>query len=220
MIYINEWFPNPIGADASSEFVEFYNSASGTVSLAGWKLGAGTASATAIIPAKTKPVSLAKFSVPPRGYLVLEKAQDKLTLKNIDGALLLYGPSGTVVDRASFAGTAPEGKSFSRVSYDGSAAQHFMFTKPTPGATNAKGRRHGRVERLSRGRAAQWAIIAIVFVCLRIVGIHDVTRRARDWYRGHYRSTILLCLSKKRTLIELPLRKRRSASVKNSPRSF
>jgi hypothetical protein len=138
MIYINEWFPNPIGADASSEFVELYNSASGTVSLMGWKLGTGTASTTAIIPAKTKPVSLAAFSMPPRGYLVLEKAQDKLTLKNVDGALLLYGPSGVVVDRASFAGTAPEGKSFSRVSYDGSAAQHFMFTKPTPGAANAK----------------------------------------------------------------------------------
>jgi hypothetical protein len=138
MIYINEWFPNPIGADASNEFVELYNSASGTVSLAGWKLGTGTASTTVIIPAKTKPISLAKFSVPPRGYLVLKKAQDKLTLKNVDGALLLYGPSGTVMDRASFAGTAPEGKSFSRVSYDSSVAQHFMFTKPTPGAANAK----------------------------------------------------------------------------------
>jgi hypothetical protein len=138
MIYINEWFPNPIGADASSEFVELYNNSSSAVSLVGWKLGTGTASTTAIIPAKTKPVSLAKFSVSPRGYLVLKKAQDKITLKNVDGALLLYGPSGTVVDRASFAGTAPEGKSFSRVSYDGSTAQHFMFTEPTPGAANAK----------------------------------------------------------------------------------
>jgi hypothetical protein len=138
MIYINEWFPNPIGADASGEFVELYNGSSSAVSLAGWKLGAGTASTTTIIPAKTKPVSLAAFSVPAHGYLVLKKAQDKITLKNIDGALLLYGPRGTVADRASFAGTAPEGKSFSRVSYDGSAAQHFIFAEPTPGAANAK----------------------------------------------------------------------------------
>jgi hypothetical protein len=138
MIYINEWFPNPIGPDASGEFIELYNSVSGTVSLVGWKLGTGTASATSIISAKTKPVSLAGFSVPARGYLVLKKAQDKLTLKNVDGGLLLYGPGGTVADRASFTGTAPEGKSFSRVSYDSSTAQHFMFTDPTPGAANAK----------------------------------------------------------------------------------
>jgi hypothetical protein len=138
MIYINEWFPNPIGADASGEFVELYNSASSAVSLAGWKLGTGTASTITIIPAKTKPISLAAFSVPPHGYLILKKAQDKLTLKNVDGALLLYGPSGTVADRASFAGTAPEGKSFSRISYDGSAAQHFIFAAPTPGTANAR----------------------------------------------------------------------------------
>ena len=138
MIYINEWFPNPIGADASSEFVELYNSSSSAVNLTGWKLGTGTASATTIIPAKTKPISLAAFSVPAHSYLVLKKAQDKITLKNVDGALLLYGPSGTVADRASFAGTAPEGKSFSRISYDSSAAQHFMFTKPTPSVANAK----------------------------------------------------------------------------------
>jgi hypothetical protein len=138
MIYINEWFPNPIGADASGEFVELYNSASDTVSLTGWKIGAGTASATVIIPAKTKPVSLTAFLVPARGYLILKKVQDKLTLKNVDGGLLLYGPNGVVSDREGFVGTAPEGKSFSRVSYDASAAQHFTFTEPTPGAANAK----------------------------------------------------------------------------------
>jgi hypothetical protein len=101
-------------------------------------LGTGTASATAIIPAKTKPVSLAGFLVPAHGYLILRKPQIKLSLKNVAGGLLLYGPNGAVADRASFAGAAPEGKSFSRVSYGDSLAQHFIFTEPTPGMANAK----------------------------------------------------------------------------------
>ncbi len=138
MIYINEWLPNPVGADASGEFVELYNDGPIAASLAGWKLGTGTASTTTIIPAKTKPFSLAAFLIPAHGYLALTKAKTKFSLKNTDGGLLLYGPDGTVADRASFAGTAPEGKSFSRVSYDSSAAQHFVFTSSTPGAANAK----------------------------------------------------------------------------------
>ncbi|MDR3582102.1 MAG: lamin tail domain-containing protein [Candidatus Pacebacteria bacterium] len=138
MVSINEWFPDPVGTDAAGEFVELYNSGNDAVNLTGWKLGTGTASTTSIIPAKTKPFSLAKFSVPARGYLVLARSKTKLSLKNTDGGLLLYGPDGTIVDRASFAGTAPEGKSFSRVSQNASTASRFAFTSSTPGAANAK----------------------------------------------------------------------------------
>lgn len=138
MIYINEWLPDPVGVDAAGEFVELYNSGNSAVSLAGWKLGTGTASPASIIPAKSKPFSLVGFSISTHGYLVLKKFQTKLSLKNTDGGLLLYGPDGTIADHAAFMGAAPEGKSFSRVSYDGSAAQHFAFTSSTPGAANAK----------------------------------------------------------------------------------
>ncbi len=107
MIYINEWFPNPVGNDAAGEFIELYNSGAATVSLDGYALGDGA----------KKRFSLSGYSIPPGGYLVLTHADDKLTLKNTNGEVLLYGPSGQVVDSASFTGAAPEGRSFSRVDY-------------------------------------------------------------------------------------------------------
>ena len=126
MLYINEWLPNPVGADATGEFVELYNSGVTAVALNGYALGIGT----------KKKYSLAGYVVPPGGYLMLKKPQSKLALKNTDGALFLYGPQGALVDHANFEGSAPEGKSFSRVSYSTAPAQHFMFTDPTPGGRN------------------------------------------------------------------------------------
>ncbi|HUC31421.1 MAG TPA: hypothetical protein VMR99_01885 [Candidatus Paceibacterota bacterium] len=57
-------------------------------------------------------------------------------MKNTDGALLLYGPDGQVVDQANFVGAAPEGKSFSRMDYGTAPIGHFAFVYPTPGAVN------------------------------------------------------------------------------------
>jgi hypothetical protein len=126
MVYINEWLPNPVGNDATGEFVELYNGGTGGVHLDSYSLGDGA----------KKTFSLAGYSIPPGGYLVLKKAQDKLSLKNTGGEVLLYGPAGRVVDQASFAGTAPEGKSFSRVDYGTAPIAHFAFEYPTPGAAN------------------------------------------------------------------------------------
>ena len=126
MIYINEWFPNPAGNDAAGEFIELYNSGSAAAKLDGYALGDGA----------KKTFSLAGYGIPPDGYLVLKHAQDKLTLKNTDGVLLLYGSDGRIVDQASFAGAAPEGKSFSRADYGTAPIAHFAFAYPTPGAAN------------------------------------------------------------------------------------
>ncbi len=41
MIYINEWFPNPVGNDATGEFVELYNSAATAANLNGYTLSDG-----------------------------------------------------------------------------------------------------------------------------------------------------------------------------------
>jgi hypothetical protein len=128
MIYINEWFPNPVGDDAAGEFVELYNSGATAANLNGYTLGDGA----------KKKFSFTGYSISPGGYLVLKHAQDKLTLKNTDGAVSLYGPSGQVVDAASFVGAAPEGKSYSRVDYSAAPIAHFVFEYPTPGAANEK----------------------------------------------------------------------------------
>ena len=142
MIFLNEWLPNPVGPDAAGEFVELYNNATTTAILRGWRLGTGTATTTsdgaqAIVAARTKPSLLTGVSVPGGGYRVLRHGDDGLSLKNTDGAVLLYGPDGTVADAAAFAGSAPEGKSFSRIGYGAGGGQRFVFTDPTPGAANA-----------------------------------------------------------------------------------
>jgi hypothetical protein len=126
MLYINEWLPNPVGADASGEFIELYNSAAAPMNLDGYAVGDGA----------KKTFSLDGYSISPDGYLVLTHGQDKLTLKNTDGEVLLYSPSGQAVDSANFAGVAPEGKSFSRVDYGAASIAHFAFEYPTPGAAN------------------------------------------------------------------------------------
>jgi hypothetical protein len=126
MIYINEWFPNPVGNDATGEFIELYNSGASVASLDGYTIG----------DAAKKKFSLTGYSIPPGGYLVLKHAQDKLTLKNTDGAVSLYGSNGQVIDAANFTGMAPEGKSYSRVNYSAASIAHFVFEYPTPGAAN------------------------------------------------------------------------------------
>ncbi len=126
MLYVNEWLPNPVGNDAAGEFIELYNDGAAPAILNGYALGDGA----------KKRFSLDGYRISPGGYLILKKAQDKLALKNVDGAVLLYGPDGRVVDQASFAGDAPEGKSFSRVDYGTTPIAHFVFTYPTPGTAN------------------------------------------------------------------------------------
>jgi hypothetical protein len=126
MLYINEWFPNPVGNDATGEFIELYNSGAMSVNLDRYSLSDGA----------KKRFKLDGYAISPGGYLVLKHAQDKLTLKNTNGEVLLYGPDGQAVDYASFTGVAPEGKSYSRVDYGAASITHFAFEYPTPGAAN------------------------------------------------------------------------------------
>ena len=141
MVYINEFFPNPAGPDAAGEFIELYNDGPAAVSLAGWKIGTGTVSTTVagqtVVPAKAKAFQLEGFAVPSRGYLVLKHAEDGISLKNTDGALLLYGPDGNVVSEEAFRGAAPEGQSYSRMNGGAGSGRYFIFTDPTPGGPNA-----------------------------------------------------------------------------------
>ncbi len=127
MVYINEWFPNPVGADAVGEFIELYNDGSSAIKLDGWYLQA---------TAKKK-FFLTGRSIPAHGHLVLKTSVTKLSLRNTDGELFLYRADGTAADRGKFFGSAPEGQSFSRADYDAGPAQHFAFAEPTPGAPNA-----------------------------------------------------------------------------------
>lgn len=132
MIFINEWLPNPTGADAKGEFIELFNNGDASVDLSGWTLRT-----------ENKKKFKLSGSVRANGYLVLPRSETKLSLKNTDGTILLYNAVGAIVDRSAFVGSALEGESFDRVSYGryGSSSiyntiQQFVWGKPTPGAKN------------------------------------------------------------------------------------
>jgi hypothetical protein len=131
MVFINEWFPNPNGADAKGEFIELYNNGGVSVNLNGWIL-----KTTA-----KKNFSLGGYNIPANGYLVLKKAQTKLSLKNTGDTVFLYDAAGHLADQSIYLGAAPSGQSFSRVYYptddnDDAAPQSFAWGSPTPGAAN------------------------------------------------------------------------------------
>jgi hypothetical protein len=138
MVFINEWLPNPVGLDTEGEWVELFNGGNEAVSLDGWKLVSGDSK-----------FSFAGKNIASGGYLVLRRSETKLVLKNIDGSISLYDKEGRSVDSESFLGSAPEGKSYSRLAYSaeaaakagrqgygGQGAQSFTWADPTPGAVN------------------------------------------------------------------------------------
>jgi hypothetical protein len=138
-VVINEWLPNPTGNDATGEFVELYNSGGTPINVNGWTLatlGKKKAKINGVVPA--------------HGYLLLDRKQTKLVLKNSDEGVALYDAAGKLIDKSSFIGSAPDGKSFGRQGDVPQPArscgtsqvcpteviQRFAWEKPTPGAIN------------------------------------------------------------------------------------
>lgn len=125
MIFINEWLPNPAGNDATGEWVELFNNGNAPVNLNSWTLRTGGKSKYDL-----------KSAIGVGDYLVLKRTDTKLVLKNADEKLFLYDAKGNLVDQSVFLGSAPEGKSFSRISGATTAAQNFTWAEPTPGTAN------------------------------------------------------------------------------------
>lgn len=126
MVFINEWLPNPIGSEAKGEFIELVNNGNAPINLDGWKLATKNG----------KQFSLSGHQIGASGYLVFRRSETKLTLKDSDEILSLYGASGALVDRSGFSGAAPDGQSFNRINYGTDESQHFAFGNLTPGAAN------------------------------------------------------------------------------------
>ena len=126
MVFINEWLPNPTGADAKGEFIELFNKGSASANLNGWSL----------ITSGKKIFSLNGYSIGPDDYLLLQRTTTKLALKNADESLSLYNAAGQLVDHSNFEGTAQEGKSLSRINYRTDPSEHFAWNDPTPGTAN------------------------------------------------------------------------------------
>jgi len=121
MIYINEWLPNPPGADSGAEWIELFSSGKENITLNGWTLVSGNG----------KKFIFKDQNVGAGNYLVLKQPETKLVLRNQEESLSLYDNQGKLVSQSSFSGAAPEGKSFSRA-----GGGTFVFAEPTPGAAN------------------------------------------------------------------------------------
>ncbi|MBI5729179.1 MAG: lamin tail domain-containing protein [Candidatus Magasanikbacteria bacterium] len=96
-VLISEIFPNPPGAD-QGEFIELFNSASASISLAGWKLETNNGKGFTI-PEKT--------SINPGGYLVFYRAATRLVLDNTKESVTLKTPDDVVADRVTYNQSEP-----------------------------------------------------------------------------------------------------------------
>lgn len=120
MILINEWLPNPPGSDADGEWVELWNNGNEAVALGGWRIETQNG----------QKFVLKKREIGVGEYLALYRSDTKLSLRNQNGGLSLYDAGGLLVHKASYVGSAPEGKSINRL------GSRFLWSEPTPGIEN------------------------------------------------------------------------------------
>lgn len=124
-IVINEFLPNPAGADEGNEWIELKNLSDSIIDLSGWQIGNQDE--------KTKPFLIPENTfILPNGFLVFDGKNTKLALGNQKGAVKLLYLNGEVAEEVKYEIPAKEGYSAARKS-DGS----FVWTKnPTPGMNN------------------------------------------------------------------------------------
>lgn len=125
---ISEFLPNPVGKDTDGEFIELFNDGLKSINLSGWK----------IKDASGKTFTFKNQILGSGRYLTLPYQTTKITLNNDAETLYLYDTKGVLIDKASFSGTAPEGKSFIHPAIGGGGQnnQFVLSSKPTPGKPN------------------------------------------------------------------------------------
>ena len=103
-IVINEFLANPVGSDASGEFIELKNTSSTAVDLTRWQLDdADGGSSPYTIPAGT---SLSGFEI--RSW---SRSVTKIALNNDGDSVRLFDPSGELKASRDY-NTASEGQSY------------------------------------------------------------------------------------------------------------
>jgi hypothetical protein len=120
-IEISEVFPNPMGDDATLEWIELYNPGSMGVSLDGWSIADeyGT----------TKTFSLTGKSIAANSYLVLMRTETGITLNNDQELVTLISPTNQHISTPVITNIL-EGKSFAAI------GGTWQWIDPTPNALN------------------------------------------------------------------------------------
>ncbi|KKU33990.1 MAG: ABC transporter, substrate-binding protein, partial [Candidatus Azambacteria bacterium GW2011_GWB1_46_27] len=124
-VVINEFLPNPEGADEDSEWIELKNLSDSIIDLSGWQIGNQDE--------KTKPFIIPENTfILPNGFLLPDGKTAKITLGNQKGSVKLLYPNGELAEEVKYEIPAKDGYSAARKS-DGA----FVWTKnPTPGMNN------------------------------------------------------------------------------------
>ena len=124
-VVINEFLPNPEGADEDSEWIELKNLSDSIIDLSGWQIGNQDE--------KTKPFIIPENTfILPNGFLLPDGKIAKITLGNQKGSVKLLYPNGELAEEVKYEIPAKDGYSAARKS-DGA----FVWTKnPTPGMNN------------------------------------------------------------------------------------
>jgi PKD repeat protein len=121
-ILINELMANVAGSDSEGEWIELVNAGDKEVDLSGWQ----------ITDTKTSYYFTESVLLGAGEYLVITRADSKITLNNSAESILLIDPAGKVVNGVEYA-KAPEDFSFARKDF----SEQWLWTeKPTPGAAN------------------------------------------------------------------------------------
>lgn len=101
---ISELFPNPVGKDIEGEWIKIFNDESEEINLYGWK----------IKDASGKTFVFKESKIKPNEILTLNYKTTKISLNNNGETVSLYNSKAVLIDKAEFAGFAPEGKALIR----------------------------------------------------------------------------------------------------------
>lgn len=125
-VKITEILPNPASpvTDADGEFVELFNNGNSTVQLKGFVLKVGLT--------QSKSYTFTDQSLAPGEYKAFYITQTKLNLSNSGGKVVLYSPTGTLLDQTEQYLTAPAGQSWA---FDGT--KWLWTTAQTPDLANS-----------------------------------------------------------------------------------
>lgn len=124
-IFINEIFPDPIGADNDNEFIELYNSGNEAIDLNGWQLSDSTAKKFTINYG-----NIGSVVIFPGKYFIIYSDKSKIALNNTGDSARLYQPNGNLAGEVYYSKAKP-GQSYSRFGSDWQWSE-----KPTPNGIN------------------------------------------------------------------------------------
>jgi len=124
-VFISELLPNPLGSDATGEWIELYNQGDQTIFLAGWSL----------MDASGKKFTFADGHIASGNFFIITRPTTKISLNNDSDTITLFDANGVVVDTFAYSFS-------SSLAQDVSLARDVHGTiertnTPTPGAQNS-----------------------------------------------------------------------------------